>query len=87
MPAPAAVRHAPTPGDFTTSPRVVLLAAMAVAIGSAGVAAAWALLELIALCTNLAYAGRFSVVPVVPEVARLGWASVLIPVGVPWSSG
>jgi H+/Cl- antiporter ClcA/predicted transcriptional regulator len=47
--------------DFTTSPRVLLLAAMAVVVGSAGAGAAWVLLRLIALFTNLAYFQRLSV--------------------------
>lgn len=68
-------------GDFTTSPRVLLLAAMAVVIGSAGVASAWVLLKLIALCTNIAYHGRLSFGPATIDVARLGWWSVLVPVG------
>ena len=42
-------------GDFTASPRLLLLAAMAAVVGIAGSLSAWALLKLIALCTNLAY--------------------------------
>jgi CIC family chloride channel protein len=42
-------------GDFTASPRLLLLAGMAAIIGMAGTLAAWLLLKLIALCTNLAY--------------------------------
>ncbi len=69
-----------TPGDFSTSPRVVLLSAMAVIVGSLGVVVAWVLLGLITLCTNLAYAGRFSFAPKVVDIVGLGWVSVLIPV-------
>jgi CIC family chloride channel protein len=76
--------HAPSrtslPGDFTTDPRVLLLAGMAVVIGAAAVIAAWALLGLIALCTNLAYTGRLSFTSGVIDPAPLGWASVLVPV-------
>ncbi|MBV9750783.1 MAG: hypothetical protein JO157_18410, partial [Acetobacteraceae bacterium] len=68
------------PGDFSTSPRVVLLAAMAVIIGSLGVVVAWLLLGLITLCTNVAYAGRFSFTPYELGIAHLGWLSVLIPI-------
>ena len=42
-------------GDFTASPRILLLAGMAAIAGLGGVLAAWLLLKLIALCTNLAY--------------------------------
>jgi CIC family chloride channel protein len=76
--------HAPAraslQGDFTTDPRVLLLAIMAVTIGWAAVIAAWALLDLIALCTNLAYTGRLSVVATPIDPRPLGWAAVLVPV-------
>jgi chloride channel protein, CIC family len=63
-------------GDFTLDRRVLLLAAMAMVIGSAGVAAAWVLLRLIALCTNLAYFHAFLMVPHDLAGLRLGPASV-----------
>ena len=44
--------------DFTATPRMLQLAAMAAVTGTMGAAAAWALLELIAFFTNLAYFGR-----------------------------
>jgi chloride channel protein, CIC family len=72
--------RAPRLGDFTTGPRVLLLAAMAVLIGSAAVLAAWALIALIALCTNLAYAGRFSFAVHPIDIRMLGYASVAVPV-------
>lgn len=68
-------------GDFTTDTRVLLLAAMAVVVGTGGVAAAWVLLRLIALCTNLAYFHHFSFATHSLAGARLGLASVFIPVG------
>src|SRR3569833_2156035 len=49
--------------DFTATPRVLQLALMAVVVGSFGAGAAWLLLRLIALFTNLAYWGRLSVQP------------------------
>ncbi len=67
-------------GDFTTDKRVVLLMALAVPTGLASVAAAWALLRLIALCTNLAYHGLFSFADLPITSGRLGPASVAIPV-------
>ena len=65
--------------DFTTDRRLLLLAAMALLVGTAGAAAAWALLHLINLATNLAYHGRFSDAPAVIS-GPLGPASALIPV-------
>ena len=66
-------------GDFTTNLRVLLLAAMALVVGTGGVASAWVLLRLIALCTNLAYFHEFSFAPHTLSGLRLGPASVLIP--------
>jgi H+/Cl- antiporter ClcA/CBS domain-containing protein len=65
--------------DFTANPRLLLLAAMAAAVGSMGAGAAWVLLRLIAFFTNLAYWGRFSTAPAhIP--AHLPLWSVAIPV-------
>ncbi|MGZ5933865.1 MAG: chloride channel protein [Rhizomicrobium sp.] len=46
--------------DFSADPRVLLLAGMAIVVGAAGAGAAWVLLHLIALFTNLAYFQRLS---------------------------
>jgi H+/Cl- antiporter ClcA len=48
--------------DFTASPRLLLLAGMATVAGLGGAVAAYLLLKLIALCTNLAYYQTVSVV-------------------------
>jgi H+/Cl- antiporter ClcA len=65
--------------DFTASPRVIQLALMAAAAGTFGAAAAFVLLQLIALFTNLAYWGRFSSAPAsIP--AHLSPLSIAIPV-------
>ncbi|WMD23675.1 chloride channel protein [Achromobacter seleniivolatilans] len=53
---------------------------LAIPVGLASVAAAWALLRLIALCTNLAYHGQFSFADMPITDGQLGWASVAIPV-------
>ncbi len=66
--------------DFTADHRVLILAAMAVVVGSAGAGAAWALSRLINLVTNLAYFGVFSGAPVTIAGNHLGAASILIPV-------
>jgi hypothetical protein len=45
-------------GDFTTSPRVIPISLLAVAIGLVAAVVAAALLELIGLCTNLFFFQR-----------------------------
>ncbi|HTI88841.1 MAG TPA: chloride channel protein [Alphaproteobacteria bacterium] len=65
--------------DFSADRRVLLLAAMAALVGSAGAAAAWLLLQLINLATNLAYFGRFSAAPVSIADNHLGVAAALVP--------
>ncbi len=67
-------------GDFTTNLRVLLLAAMALVVGTGGVASAWVLLRLIALCTNLAYFHELSFAQHSLSDLHLGPDSVLIPV-------
>ena len=47
-------------GDFTTDRRVLMLIAMAAVVGSGGAGAAWTLLRLIALATNLTWFQTFS---------------------------
>jgi chloride channel protein, CIC family len=66
--------------DFSTDRRLLMLMAMAVIVGCAGAAAAWALYHLISLVTNIAYYGRFSGALVSPPDHGLGWISILIPV-------
>jgi H+/Cl- antiporter ClcA len=65
--------------DFTATPRVVQLALMAVVVGSLGAAAAFILLKLIALFTNLAYLGRLSTAPAAIPAHLPVW-SIFIPV-------
>jgi len=65
--------------DFTADRRVLILVAMAAFIGTAGAAAAWVLLRLIDLATNLAYFGRLSAAHVAIADNRLGWYAVLVP--------
>jgi H+/Cl- antiporter ClcA len=66
--------------DFSTDRRLLILAAMALVVGSAGASAAWALTRLIAIATNLAYYGRLSAAPVSIAGNDLGWWAVLVPV-------
>ncbi|MGO4723883.1 MULTISPECIES: chloride channel protein [unclassified Inquilinus] len=66
-------------GDFTVDPGVLRLVAMAPIVGTAGTAAAWVLLQLIALVTNLAYFGQISTAPVDLGQSPWGIAAALVP--------
>jgi chloride channel protein, CIC family len=66
--------------DFSADRRLLLLGAMAPVVGSAGAAAAWTLLHLINLATNLAYHGHFSATQASIAGNNLGPWAVLIPV-------
>jgi chloride channel protein, CIC family len=66
--------------DFTADRRLLVLSAMALVTGSFGAAAAWALLKLIALVTNLAYFHVLSTATSYLSRAKPGPASILIPV-------
>lgn len=67
-------------GDFTATPRVLFIGAMAIVIGIIASYVAWVLLKLIGLFTNLFYYGRISFQFSTPTTAHLGVWSVLIPV-------
>src|SRR5690349_24219224 len=61
-------------GDFTADGRVLLLAAMSLVVGSAGAGAAWLLMGLISLVTNLVWFGEFSAASAsLADAARDGW--------------
>ncbi|EPE95589.1 chloride channel protein [Rhizobium grahamii] len=67
-------------GDFTTDRRVLALVGMAVVIGSGGAFAAWGLVSLISLVTNLVWFGRFSIAATsLANAPRSAWM-VAIPV-------
>ena len=72
--------RAQRPGDFTADRRILLLMGLAVVVGAGAVGTAWSLLKLIALCTDLAYYGRFSTEVLTPAGASPGWWAVPIPV-------
>jgi len=67
-------------GDFTVTPRVLLLSLLAVAIGIVSSFVALGLLRLIALFTNLFYFQRWSTAAVTPAQNTLGPLAVLVPV-------
>jgi len=60
--------------DFRADRRLLMLAAMALLIGTGGAFAAWALIKLIALVGNLVWFGRFDVTPMsLAQAARTPW--------------
>ncbi|MBV8819389.1 MAG: chloride channel protein [Acidobacteriaceae bacterium] len=67
-------------GDFTATPRMILISVLAVGIAFASTVVAWALLRLIGFFTNLFYYGRISTAMVSPANNHLGWFAVLVPV-------
>jgi CIC family chloride channel protein len=73
----AGIRHL---GDFTTNPRVLFIAAVAVLVGTGGVIAGVILLKLIRLVTNLAYFGSFSLAELKLGQSPLGLFAVVVPV-------
>ena len=66
-------------GDFTTDRRVLVLVAMAVFVGTGGVAAAWLLLRAIALVTNLVWFGTIDTHMVSLAGAKANWWMVAAP--------
>jgi chloride channel protein, CIC family len=66
--------------DFTADLRLLVLSAMALVVGTGGAAAAWVLLHLIDIVTNIAYYGRFSVVHVTPVGSPFGAFAACVPV-------
>jgi CIC family chloride channel protein len=67
-------------GDFTTTPRVIPITLLAVAIGVLSAYVALALLRMIGLFTNLFFYQRWSSELVSPAGNRLGLLEVLVPV-------
>ena len=72
--------HTDTLRDFTADTRVLVLGAMALVVGTMGAAAAWVLLKLIALFTNLFYFQKFSTAPVSFVGLHLTAWTIAIPV-------
>ncbi len=68
-------------GDFTLTPRVLLIVALALPIGALGAVAAWALLRLIGLVTHLVFYGRVGFDLVAPGAEpHPAWLVLLAPV-------
>lgn len=66
--------------DFSTDKRVMILSAMAVLIGVISSFAAYALLWLIAVITNLAFFQRLSSAPILLQENHLGAFVIIVPV-------
>ena len=66
--------------DFSTNRRVLLLSAMALAIGAFSALVAYVLIWLIAAITNLAFYHSLSAAPAIPQGNHLGYWVALVPV-------
>jgi chloride channel protein, CIC family len=66
--------------DFTADRRLLVLSAMALVTGSFGAGAAWVLLKLIAIVTNVAYFHVYSTATSYLSHAKLGASSIVIPI-------
>ncbi|HEY2223894.1 chloride channel protein [Actinomycetospora sp.] len=64
-------------GDFTVTPRVLVIVAWAVPVGVLGAVAAWLLLRLIGLITNMVFADRISTTVVNPGTVGAPWWVIL----------
>jgi H+/Cl- antiporter ClcA len=71
---------AETLGDFTATPRLLLISLFAIGIGIIGAFVALGLLKLIGLFTNLFFFQRFSSELITPEAHTLGPFVIIVPV-------
>src|SRR3546814_11456959 len=78
--AAPAVARVPRLADHSADTRMLLLAGMALVVGTGGAASAWLLLHLIAIVTNLAWFGHFSVETALRIDSRLGVPALLVPI-------
>ena len=66
--------------DFTADPRLLILTAMALVVGTAGAGAAWVLLKLIYLVTNIAFLQTWSTASIPLSNTHLGAWIIVVPV-------
>src|SRR5215475_9748729 len=71
---------AETLGDFTATPRLLLISLFAIGIGIVGAFVALGLLKLIGLFTNVFFFQRFSTALITPEGHHLGPFVILVPI-------
>jgi len=69
-----------TLGDFTTTPRTIIIALFAIVIGAIGAFVALILLRLIGLFTNLLFFQRWNFALVSPAGNKLGVFEIVVPV-------
>jgi H+/Cl- antiporter ClcA/CBS domain-containing protein len=77
-PAPGGVRDVRHLGDFSTTPRMLVIVALALPVGAVAACAAWALLRLIGLITNAVFYQRTSTALVAPGAGHHPWPLVLL---------
>uniref|UniRef100_UPI003100F461 chloride channel protein n=1 Tax=Neorhizobium sp. EC2-8 TaxID=3129230 RepID=UPI003100F461 len=69
-------------GDFTTDKRVLILIGMSIVVGTGGAFAAWCLVSLIALVTNMVWFGYIGMEPAsLAGVPRSPWILLVPPLG------
>lgn len=66
--------------DYTADSRIIYVSALAAGIGAVSAVAAWALLKMIALCTNLFYFHSWSLDEHDPWQSGIHWTSIFVPV-------
>lgn len=66
--------------DYSADSRILYVSVLAAALGAASAVAAWVLLELIGLFTNLFYFQRWSFAEVDPWQGHAGWWRLFLPV-------
>lgn len=75
-------------GDFRATPRMVVIAALAIPVGAIAAVVAWALLRLIGLITNAIFYQRIDTALVAPVAVTTTGMSCCSPrSSVVWSSG
>lgn len=68
-------------GDFTMTPRTILISLIALVLGAVSALIALVLLRLIGLITNLTFYGRWDFSLTSPAGNTLGWFMIFIPIG------
>lgn len=76
----AAVRDVRHLGDFSVTPRMVVIAALALPVGAGGALAAWVLTRLIGLITNGVFHHRVSTALTSPGEHAAWWVVLLAPI-------
>ena len=76
--APVQVRDVRHLGDFTATPRMLVITALALPVGALAAGAAWCLLQLIGLITNAVFYQRVSTELVAPGRGDHPWWLILV---------